>query len=108
MTRMILTGGRIVDPRNGVDAILDMEIEDGRIAAVGRHVTSARAATVIDFSLWKKSPDDIVATCVRESFAQGRMRGGCARAKSFTDFGALRSEFPCLSTGFTALPFTLS
>lgn len=48
MTRMILTGGRIVDPRNGIDAVLDIEIEDGRIAAVGRHLTLARAATVID------------------------------------------------------------
>lgn len=48
MTRMILTGGRIVDPRNGVDAVLDLEIEDGRVAAIGRHSTTARAATVID------------------------------------------------------------
>jgi predicted amidohydrolase len=48
MTRMILTGGRIVDPRNGIDAVLDIEIDEGRIAAVGRNLASARAATVID------------------------------------------------------------
>jgi hypothetical protein len=48
MTRMILTGRRIVDPRNGVDAVLDLVIEDGRIAAVGHHDTTARAATMID------------------------------------------------------------
>jgi hypothetical protein len=48
MTRMILTGGRVVDPRNGIDAVLDLEIEDGRIGAVGRTALASRAATVID------------------------------------------------------------
>ncbi len=50
----------------------------------------------------------MVDTCVFESSGHGRMRGGFFRANSFTDLGARRSELPWRSTGFTALPFTLS
>ena len=34
MTRTILRGGRVLDPANGIDALRDVVIEDGRIAAV--------------------------------------------------------------------------
>ena len=34
MADRILRGGRVVDPKNGVDGIADVVIEDGRIAAV--------------------------------------------------------------------------
>ncbi|MGE0314603.1 MAG: amidohydrolase/deacetylase family metallohydrolase [Lautropia sp.] len=33
---LLLTGARVVDPRNGVDAVADVEIRDARIAAVGK------------------------------------------------------------------------
>lgn len=32
---LVVKGGRVIDPRNGVDAICDVAIRDGRIAAVG-------------------------------------------------------------------------
>ena len=41
---MLLTGGRIVDPRNGVDAVLDLAIEDGRVVEVGPSLPARRAA----------------------------------------------------------------
>lgn len=50
MTRMILTGGRVIDPLNGIDALLDIEIENGKIVAAGRNLASSRAASVIDCS----------------------------------------------------------
>jgi dihydroorotase len=33
---MLITGGRLVDPANGVDEVLDVVVEDGRIAALGQ------------------------------------------------------------------------
>jgi dihydroorotase len=33
--RILIEGGRVIDPANTVDAVLDVLIEDGRIAAVG-------------------------------------------------------------------------
>jgi dihydroorotase len=33
--RILIEGGRVIDPANRVDAVLDVLIEDGRIAAVG-------------------------------------------------------------------------
>mgnify|MGYP001188896886 CR=1 FL=1 len=43
--RLLLKGGRVIDPANNVDAVLDVLIEDGRIAAVGsvRHDEDMRA-----------------------------------------------------------------
>ena len=34
MTRTILRGGRVIDPANGIDALRDVALEEGRIAAV--------------------------------------------------------------------------
>ncbi|MBI2561268.1 MAG: dihydroorotase, partial [candidate division NC10 bacterium] len=33
--RILIEGGRVIDPANKVDAVLDLWIEDGRIAALG-------------------------------------------------------------------------
>ncbi len=49
-----------------------------------------------------------VETCVLESADQAPMRWGFWRAYSLTALGARRSELPSRSTGFTALPFSLS
>jgi hypothetical protein len=47
---LLLTGGRVVDPRNGVDAVLDLAIEDGRIVEVGPALPARRAVRVLDLS----------------------------------------------------------
>ncbi|HON43521.1 MAG TPA: dihydroorotase [Bacillota bacterium] len=46
--RLLLKGGRVIDPANNIDAILDVLIEDGKIAAVGgiRHNEDMRADAV--------------------------------------------------------------
>jgi hypothetical protein len=48
------------------------------------------------------------ATWVLESLFQAPIRCGFFLENCFTDAGARRSEFPCRSTGFTALPRTLA
>lgn len=45
---LVVTGGRVVDPRNGIDAMADIAIRDGRIAAVGSGIDRAAAKAVHD------------------------------------------------------------
>jgi len=46
MSDLLIRGGRVIDPANGVDKAADVWIENGRIAAIGKH--KAKADTVID------------------------------------------------------------
>ena len=48
MTRLLLTGGRIIDPACGRDSPGDLLIEDDHIAAVGDVGVGAEAGTVLD------------------------------------------------------------
>lgn len=47
MTRLILRGGRIVDPLNARDEIADIAFADGKVAEIGRALPRG-AATVVD------------------------------------------------------------
>ncbi len=43
---LLLTGGRVLDPANQVDGVLDVAVKDGKIAAVGENLP--RAGKVLD------------------------------------------------------------
>jgi dihydroorotase len=45
--KLLLRGGRLVDPVNGIDAMQDVRIEDGRVAEVGARL-AVRGAEVVD------------------------------------------------------------
>jgi len=45
---LLLQGGRVIDPRHGVDASLDVAIRGERIAAVGHGLAPQQAAKVLD------------------------------------------------------------
>jgi len=45
---LLIKGGRIVDPANGVDAVQDLLIQDGRIARLGRGLPPPDGTPVID------------------------------------------------------------
>jgi len=47
MSRLLLKGGRVVDPARGVDEVLDVLIEDGLVAQVGARL-SAKGVEVVD------------------------------------------------------------
>ena len=66
------------------------------------------SAITADCSEERKSPAAMCATFVLESGDQAPMRCGWALAYCLTEAGARRSELPSRSTGFTALPLTLS
>jgi Amidohydrolase family len=40
---VVLRGGRVIDPESGLDAVCDVAVADGRIAAVGADLPAARA-----------------------------------------------------------------
>ncbi len=45
---LILKGGRVIDPRNNLDAVLDVAVRDGRIAAVDANLDASQARRTID------------------------------------------------------------
>ena len=47
MEKMIIRGGRIIDPANGVNMIADLLIENGKVAAIGENL-SAEGIQVMD------------------------------------------------------------
>ena len=47
---LLLRGGRVVDARNGINAVRDVAILDGKVAAVGTRIDPARALKTIDAS----------------------------------------------------------
>jgi dihydroorotase len=48
--QILLKGGHVIDPRNGIDAVMDVAVADGRIAAVRAGIDPAEARTVADVS----------------------------------------------------------
>ncbi len=46
--QILLKGGHVIDPRNQVDAVMDVAVADGKIAAVRAGINPAEARTVVD------------------------------------------------------------
>jgi dihydroorotase len=44
---LLIKGGHVLDGKNGIDAVLDVAIADGKIAAVSADIPAARAKTVV-------------------------------------------------------------
>ncbi len=47
---LVLRGGRVIDPANGIDGPMDVAIAGSRIAAVGAHLADAQARKIVDVS----------------------------------------------------------
>jgi dihydroorotase len=47
---ILLSGGRVIDPEQGIDGAFDVAIKDGKIAAVTPNIVSSSAKQVIDVS----------------------------------------------------------
>jgi dihydroorotase len=47
---LLLKGGHVIDPKNGISRVMDVAIADGRIARVAESIPAARAGTVADVS----------------------------------------------------------
>ncbi len=47
---LLLRGGHVIDPKNGIDAVKDVAVAAGKIAAVDGAIPPAQAASVLDLS----------------------------------------------------------
>jgi len=45
---LVLRGGRLVDPRNRIDGVMDLAVTEGTIAAVAESIDAAQAKVVVD------------------------------------------------------------
>ncbi len=45
---LVLQGGHVIDPRNGVDGVMDVAVAGGKVAAVGGDIVASRARRVVD------------------------------------------------------------
>ncbi len=53
---MVLKGGRLIDPKNAIDAIRDVAISNGRIAAIAPSIPAAQARKLVDVTGLVVSP----------------------------------------------------
>jgi len=45
---LLIKGGHVLDPANNVDAVLDVAVSAGKIAAVAKDIPAAQAKKVVD------------------------------------------------------------
>ena len=45
---LLIKGGRVVDPTNGVDQVQDLLIQEGKIAKLGKNLKAGNGTPVID------------------------------------------------------------
>jgi dihydroorotase len=45
---IVIKGGQLVDPKNNFNAVMDVAIRDGKIAAVAKNIDAAKAAQVVN------------------------------------------------------------
>jgi dihydroorotase len=53
---LVLKGGHVIDPKNGIDAVRDVAIKDHKIAEVAEHIQAGPAAKVVDVSGFYVTP----------------------------------------------------
>jgi dihydroorotase len=100
--RLLIAGGRVVDPASGRDEVADVLVEDGRIARVGREIV-ADGARVIDASALVVAPGFIdVHTHLREpglEYKEDITSGTRAAARGgFTTVCAMPNTEPAMDT----------
>jgi dihydroorotase len=45
---IVIKGGRVIDPKNGVNEIMDIAIQDGKIASIAKNINAAGAIQVVN------------------------------------------------------------
>lgn len=53
---LLLKGGHVIDARNGIDAVRDVGIKDGRIAALAANLPTSQATKVVDVAGFYVTP----------------------------------------------------
>src|SRR4026207_1883143 len=45
---IVIKGGHVIDPRNNINGVMDIAINDGKIAQVGKNIDVMQAGQVVD------------------------------------------------------------
>ena len=45
---IVIKGGHVIDPKSGTDAIMDVAVNDGKIAGIAKNIDTAQAIQVVD------------------------------------------------------------
>ena len=106
MSLMVISGGRIIDPAQGVDMVGDVLVEDGRIARVERGIAPPEGAQVIDAGGMVVCPGFIDIHChlrdpgleYKETIASGTR---AAAKGGFTTVCAMPNTEPTMHTRAT-------
>ena len=56
---VLVKGGHVIDPKNGIDAVMDIAIKAGKIFKVGKNLPASEAKQVVDATGLKVVPDII-------------------------------------------------
>ena len=103
---LLIKGGRLIDPSQGIDGIADLLVEDGVVSGMAQHIEPPEHAEVIDASEMVVSPGFIDVHCHlrepgfedKETIATGTLaaaRGG------FTTVCAMPNTNPTMDTSAT-------
>ena len=99
MASLLLAGGRVIDPANGVDRVADVVLVDGRVHAVGAGLTAPDGAETIDVAGLVVTPGFIDSHVhlrepgfeLKETIASGT---SAAAAGGFTAIAAMPNTNP--------------
>src|SRR5688500_8935298 len=53
---IIIKGGHVIDPKNNIDGVLDVAINDGKIALIAKNINADQATQVVDAAGMYVSP----------------------------------------------------
>ncbi|MCL4851738.1 MAG: amidohydrolase/deacetylase family metallohydrolase [Bryobacteraceae bacterium] len=83
---LLLKGGHVIDPKNGIDAVRDVAVKDGRIAAVAANIPASDARRVADASSLYVTPGLVDIHVHAFAGSMGREYTGefCVRPDGFT------------------------
>jgi dihydroorotase len=98
MTRLLIRGGRLLDPASGLDELGDLLLEDGRIAAVGGRIDGRGAEVVEAGGSWVAPGFVDLHTHLREpgqEYKEDIASGGrAAAAGGFTSVACMANTQP--------------
>jgi dihydroorotase len=106
MKPLLITGGRIIDPAQGIDRVADLLVEDGLIRGLDGQITPPNGARIIDAAGLVVSPGFIDLHChLREpgyEFDETIATGTVAAARGgFTTVCAMPNTRPAMDTRAT-------
>ncbi len=92
---LVLSGGRVVDPANDVDAVLDVGMKDGSIAAISEGIPGEKAREIVDLQgdvVFPGAVDSHVHVGRAERGVGYRMTAAVG-VTTMIDFGSTMDEF---------------